>query len=118
MYGLPVDFDAGFFVGRTLEMICITAHQVFLHFDKTIRVAIESEYSLQTEASRRTPPLIPPELDPRLLQLIERKVTMATGDRAGTLTLAFDNGTILMCFDPSDQYESYTITRGKQTIIV
>jgi hypothetical protein len=45
MYGLPKDFDGGFLVGRTLEMVCFSENQMALHFGAEISITIESAFS-------------------------------------------------------------------------
>jgi hypothetical protein len=52
------------------------------------------------------------------LKLVGATVTRARGVKDGTLTLEFDNGASLIVFDASDQFESYTITRPGETIVV
>lgn len=117
MYGLPADFDAAFFVGKRLEMVCINANQIYLHFSGDTTITIEAEYSVHQgdfEPERHAVPT----LAPLTLTLLEHAVVSAQGDPGGTLTIAFDNGVVVRCFDSSRQYESYRILNDGKTTIV
>ncbi len=58
MYGLPDDFDAGAFVGRTLEQVCFTENQVTLHFDGMIDITVESAFVHGDRKSESSHPVI------------------------------------------------------------
>jgi len=118
MYGLPNDFNFDFFIGLTLEMVCVNANQIYLHFDRDVSLTIEDAYSLQDERFDILSQLRAPEVRLDLFALIERSLVSATGEKSGTLILGFDNGAIFRCYDLSDQYESYRITNGNQVTIV
>ena len=51
------------------------------------------------------------------MHLLEHSVAKVSGGKDGTLTLVFDNGDHLWCFD-DPHYESYHIKHGEQVIIV
>lgn len=44
MYKFPEDFDAAVFVGRTLEMVCVNANQVYFHFNDDLMICAESAF--------------------------------------------------------------------------
>jgi hypothetical protein len=58
------------------------------------------------------------EAAPAVLALLDRTVLSAEGTEAGTLTLHFDGGGMLIIYDDSEHYESYTIEHEGQTIVV
>ena len=119
MYKLPQNFDATFLIGRKLEMICFNANQVYLHFDGSVTITIESAFSHQHTRSEANMSIIKvPVSESDLMQLLEHAISAASGDTDGTLTVVFDNGHTLKCFDTSPQYESYQIKRGESVIIV
>ena len=113
MYGLPKDFDGSFLVGRTLEMVCFSQNQVYLHFDEDIIITIESAFSCNTEQVVDVP-----VQDSNLMRLVGSAVSVVQGDTNGTLSLLFDNGQTVKVYDTTKQYESYTISYGGKTIIV
>lgn len=119
MYGLPENFDASFFVGRTLEMIRFNANQIYLHFDDHMTITIEGSFSHQHARSSTNPQVVSvPVKQSALMQLLEQKVISVSADRDGTLTLVFDDGQIFTCYDQSANYESYQIKHGDEVIVV
>jgi hypothetical protein len=118
MYKLPVGFDGNFLVGKRLEMVCFSAHQVFLHFGSEILITIESDFSLRPMSEPGVGRVKLPVVQSDLMKLLEHAVAQAMGDSSGTLTIEFDDGHLLACFDTSEQYESYSIKNGEQVIIV
>lgn len=118
MYGLPVDFDGSFLVGRNLEMICFSSNQIYLHFDDHVTVTIEGEFSYRPQPSEAdAQPIHMPIMESKLMQLLEHSISEAAGDEDGTLTLVFDNGHVLKCFEASG-YESYQIKHATGRLIV
>jgi hypothetical protein len=117
MHGLPDDFSCAFFVGKTLEMLCFNANQVYLHFGQRTHIAVEGTYSVSCsgqEIRRFRVPAV--NLD--LFKLIENKVTSASGARDGTLTLTFANGMVFCCYDDEAAFECYTIRHdGQETYV-
>ncbi|MHB8755297.1 MAG: DUF6188 family protein [Candidatus Acidiferrales bacterium] len=118
MYGLPANFDSSFLVGRNLEMICFSSSQVYLHFDDQVTITIEGEFSYQLQRSEPDVQAIHmPIMESKLMHLLEHSISEAAGDGNGTLTLVFDNGHVLKCFEASG-YESYQIKHGAARLIV
>jgi hypothetical protein len=117
MYGLPENFDASFLVGQTLEMVCFNANQLYLHFSSHITITVESTFSYQDGSSQSAPQQVPVK-ESNLMQLLEHKVSKASGDKNGTLALVFDNGHTVQCYDSSKNYESYQIKIGEKVIVV
>src|SRR5450631_2280119 len=100
MFGLPEDFDASFFVGRTLELICFAIYQVNLHFDNHVGMRVEGPFAYQRQGSKaKISPIQQPVQVSNLMELLEHSVIAASGEKDGTLTLTFDNGDVLQCFD-------------------
>lgn len=119
MYGLPVNFDGSFLVGHTLEMICFNWNQIYLHFDNQLTIKIEGEFSYGPRLGDEldVKPVRMPITESKLMHLLERSISQATGNENGTLTIIFDNGHTLRCFE-SPGYESYEIKRGADRLIV
>ena len=119
MYKLPKDFDAAFFVGRTLEVVSFSANTVFLGFDNGVSITVLSALQHQLP-SQSDPPNIQrvPLAESKLTQLPGRCVTQATGEADGTLVLFFDNGHVLRVFDDNPHYECYSINDGEREIFV
>jgi hypothetical protein len=106
MFGLPIDFDSGFLAGKTLDMVCFTAHQVNLHFSGDYLISVEGEISLSSGESLRLPDVLS-----SLYPLIDQAIKSTSSTREGTLSISFKRGTTLHIFDSSKQFESYSITK-------
>ena len=101
MHGLPKDFDSTFFLGQTLELVCFSANQVYLHFSDNISVTIEGEF-LYRKSLEQVLELSPKAvLRTELIGLLEHSIHNAFGEDNGTLTLIFENSHIVKCFDNS-----------------
>lgn len=124
MYGLPEDFDAGIFVGSSVEQICVTANQIVVQFEGRLILTLEGTFcvSVRPSTAAESHPVLQrlrvPTFLPEILSLIEQKVINATGTRDGTLTLQFEKGDRLQALDDSSAYESYRIFhRGVEMIV-
>jgi hypothetical protein len=118
MYGLPADFDCSFFNGRTVEMICISANQIYLHFDQEVVLTVEGRYSIEDSTSAVLKSVRVPEIDVALFDIIEQSVLRSIAETNGTLTLFFQNGYIIKCYDDTELYEAYRIQNGGSITIV
>jgi Family of unknown function (DUF6188) len=119
MYGLPDDFDAGAFVGRTLEQVCFTENQVTLHFDCVVDITVESAFVHGDRKSESSHPVIRmPVHESGLMRLLGSSIIESSGNQDGTLMLAFDNGDLVKILDDAPNYESYQIRIGDRVIIV
>lgn len=49
MYGLPSDFNPDIFIGCTLEMICYSQTDLYLHFGESIMITIGSHIEFDGE---------------------------------------------------------------------
>ena len=117
MYGLPEGFDGSFFVRRVLELVSYTSNTLFLAFDNDVAITIESSYEYtinELHVERQAIPVA----SSALMQLIGHSVESVEAERDGTLTLQFDEGHVLRCFDDLPNYESYSIARGNDRIFV
>jgi hypothetical protein len=119
MHRLPKDFDASVMAGRTLEQVCFNSNQIALHFDDGLSIVIESAYSHVTDPTIGGHHILAiPVSTSDLMQLLQCRVSRASGDDQGTLTLLFENDQTLKIYDTSNEYESYTInSRGQITIV-
>jgi hypothetical protein len=118
MHGLPIDFDGGFFVGRVLQQVCFNENQISLRFDSDVGITIEGAYAYQdTPVAEDTLTLHPPASSSSLMQLLGHSVSRVESTREGTLSLFFDNGHGLRCFD-TPHYESYQIRHGARVTIL
>ena len=119
MYGLPEDFDASSWVGKSLELVCFAKYTVSFHFSGNLRVTVESNFSYQKSGTYSTPkPVHLPVVQSPLMELIGHNISGVANEGDGTLRIEFDNGEILRCYDPPGPYESYNIEdAGKLTIV-
>jgi hypothetical protein len=112
MYGLPVDFKTGFFCGRTLDLVCFTKYQVYLHLSDECLISVEGELSLDGGERQRVPIILP-----AIYRLIDQKITAASSTIAGTLSIVFEKGQTLYIYDSSKQFESYSISERGTLLI-
>jgi len=116
MYKFPEEFDPAIFVGRTLEMVCINANQVYFHFNDHLMICAESAFWYERQDKSHSDVQVP--LDQlEVLQLLEHDVARAQIKKGDVLIVIFDNGASLR-FDPVLGYESYrVVVAGKETFI-
>jgi len=120
MYGLKKEIDLSFLVGRELIQLAIGLYQVQFHFDEDVTVSVEAEFCYfdsQDKWNWRQDP-ISPQVAARTVAILGATITGFESNENGTLALMFSNGHSLTILDPVKQYESYSITRPGQTIIV
>ena len=117
MYGLPVDFDASFLIGRTLEQVCFTANQVIFNFDAGVRIVVEAAFSVALQGATSLRIVEVPCSDSDVMRLLERRISDASGSRDGTLTVTFVDE-VLAIYDNSREYESYQIWQGDTVLYV
>lgn len=117
MYGLPPHFDASVFLGHAVELVSFSANTVYVAFDGGLSITIESSFAHTPgdDASARPRQEVPIR-ESALMQLIGPQVKSAEGGEDGTLTLRFEDGQQLECFDDLAQYECYHITIGTKEI--
>lgn len=118
MYGLPQDFDPQCLLERTLELICFSTNQVFLHFDKENSITIEGKYSIQNDRYFQGAIVHAPQVAPGLMDLVGKSISRAAAEDKRTLLLVFQDKTALRCYDDSDNFESFRISSGGREIIV
>ncbi len=119
MIGLPSDFDAALFVGRTVEQVSFTENTISLRFDAGLVLTIEGSFRHEAEAGSALEELseVPVESS-RLVMLAGRRIAKAEGRPDGTLILLFEGGQQLLCYDDSREYECYHIEQGTTRITV
>jgi hypothetical protein len=117
MKKIPEDFDANIFVGRTLEMICFNANQIYFHFDHHLFITAETSFTFNKQGE--TIEVAVPALQSGLMQLLEHHVSKVSLEEQHILILVFDNEHELRFADNAPGlYESYRITIGDRTIII
>jgi hypothetical protein len=116
MYGLPRGIDLSFFQQKSLLQVCFGLHDLILNFDD-VSVTVTSSIGISDSATTQNCENFLQAAGP-LTALLERRVTSASGDTAGTLKLDFDNDKSLFIYDDSRKYESYTIRYADKLIVV
>src|SRR5262249_6843397 len=123
MYGLPKDLDLSFFVGKTLNTITFAAFNIYFGFEAgRIKISLMSSFQHQQKADVDSFQVgvmqSCPVTHSTLMSLLEKTVTTAVGNEEGTLTLTFDDGQVLRCFENEGPYEQYSFTDGKNEYYV
>ena len=138
MYKFPEEFDPAIFVGRSLEMVCVNATQVYFHFNNDLYVCAESAFGFERQDKTFSQVQIPLDqgdvfhlLEHNIARArikkddwftaicVERDVARAETRtiKGDVLILIFDNGASLR-FDPTPGYESYRVgVSGKEIYI-
>jgi hypothetical protein len=121
MYGLKNSIDLSFLAGREVQHVSIGVYQVWFGFDDDITISAHSEFVYFDGQSERTwRPKEPgaEHIAASTVALLGSTIQNYEGQPDGTLILNFSNGSRLTILDSYEQYESYTITRPGQTIVV
>ena len=131
MYGLKADIDLSFFMGRELTQVAVGSYNVQLHFhgpmpsDLSVAQSVVSlsvqgrlEHSSKGSVKEWDGDENMPLSAASLLGLIGSSVVSVQGDPDGTLTLGFSNQEVLVLYDDSSHYESYTIRHDDDLFIV
>jgi hypothetical protein len=118
MYGLPADFDASIFVGKRLESVCFYEFSVGFSFDPEAYVQTEWGFNYSVGPNEPSHFQAIPATDSGAIRLLGFTITAGEAHPDGTLTLVFDDGSVLQFLDSGPQYESYQIKLGDREIIV
>ncbi len=113
MNGLPKDFDASGFVGRTLDVMTVGQYQLTLVFSGNCTINIEGKIAVAASGLVELPTSIL-----LIYPFINKEVTAASATESGTLTLVFENETKLQIFDSNTHLESYHFYFGKELFVV
>jgi len=119
VYGLPKNIDLTFFQGMELELISFGSAQIQFYFSGGIHIGFGGKLSHLSRGEvvvwEEGSPLA---IAGGVLSLIGSRVTRVEGLPDGTLTLGFSNQEVLVLYDDSDHYESYTIRHGDDLFVV
>ena len=119
MYSLPEDFDGELFQGRTLECVNFAAYMVDLFFDEDVGLTIYSSFRhTPSGAQPAAEPQEFPILNSQLMTLIDRQVLKVEVSDSSDLTLVFDNGDRLECFNDLPNYECYHIRQDSKKLLI
>jgi len=97
--------------------ITVGIFQVIFTFDEQVSITVESEFRFGSPNScfwRAGEP----EAAAPVLRLLGTRVGQVRNQTDGTLDMSFSNGDSLTILDSSKEFESYTIVRPGQTIVV
>ena len=118
MYGLPADFTGQAFVGRVLQYVAVFSNQLMFDFDGGCAVRLESSYSHREARCRTAQIFAAPHFDPKLMRILDARVTLVSVERDGTFQLTFENGDRLAFYDPDERYEAYHLSWSGGGLIV
>jgi hypothetical protein len=112
MFGLPSNFDPSFLCGRTLDLVCFTAHQVNLHFSDDCLISVEGDMSLDDGENLRLPDVLS-----LAYLLVNQEIDGALRTDAGTLSLSFKNKKTFHIRDSNRQFESYAVSVKGEIVV-
>jgi hypothetical protein len=118
MYGLDTTIDLSFLKGREILQVAIGIHDVQFVFDKDVKISITGLFRCICRAATSEWQPGAPQAAAPALRLLGATVEQVHGQRDGTLELKLSTGDRLMVLDNSKEFESYTITRPGETIVV
>jgi hypothetical protein len=114
MNGLPKNFDATGFIGKTLEVLVIGQYQLTLRLSEDCTINVEGLIAINSEE-----PIDLPDSMIAIYPLINQIVESASATEDGTLALTFGNGTTLRILDSEANFESYNFSlAGKELVVV
>ncbi len=119
MYKFPDDFDGKKFIGKALEMICLNANQIYLHFGNGISICTETPFLYNKhslDGDINTVSIPPTNMD--LLELLEQRVIDVAISEGTNLTLIFGGSKSLSFVEDQEPYESYKLVFGDKVIII
>lgn len=117
MYGVPEKLDLASFAGIRLDAITFAQYTIYLSFDSSISITVESSYAYNYSEIKDVNQGNPVEHS-ELLDLIGRSVEFATRNGRRSLSLHFEGDRTLEMFDDSCQYESFIIVIGDTKFVV
>jgi hypothetical protein len=120
MYGLKNEIDLCFLNGREVIQVAVGLYHTSFGFDEDVAISVEAEFRYfdgQAEWTWRPEPGSS-VIAARTVALFGATIKSFESNTNGTLALVFSNGHRLTISDPSQEYESYTITRPGRTIVV
>lgn len=118
MYGLPADFDAQMFVGRTLSSATFAENVLHINFDEELTLTVLDSVVYRTSALAEEEVDSPPMSTTSLVSLVGQQVTSGQVANPRELILELDGGGYMRFVDATDMYESFIITvDGKETIV-
>jgi hypothetical protein len=124
MYGLPKNINLDFFLDTTLIQICFGGGDLCLNFDNgagvspTIMVTSVVACSCSGNLMKKSGECGYGVIAPKLLLFLNQDVLEVVSTRDGILEFKFKSGDKIYIYDDSEQYESYVIRNGENTIVV
>lgn len=119
MYGLPADFTGQAFVGRMLQYVAVFSNQLMFDFDGGCAVTLQSSYShRESKAGAGVRIFEVPHFEPKLIRLLDKKVTLVSVEQNGTFQMTFENGDRLTLYDTDERYEAYHLSWNGGGLIV
>ena len=123
MYGVRLDGDWSFFVGKQLTQVCIGPYDVQLHFEDNVSISIqggdprEKCFCHTTACSSSSAVKGMPGKAVSLVSLLGASVLKVTAENTTTLALFFSNMEELRIYEIDDGYESFTVDGGPNGLI-
>lgn len=112
MYGIPDNYDFGFFVGKILIQICIGQYETILHFTEGISIEMYDCFNHIQNNIDKSGEVDLPMRSASLLDLLGSSVVNVEVKRnqKDTIVLYFSNKDSLCITDKYDNYESFVVT--------
>ena len=118
MNPLPSGTNLDFFIGQTLQQVCLGANEVILRFSDYLSLTIESDFVIQDDHGLRTSFEDARGAAGALARLISEIVGSVSADDEGTLKICFKRGDVLEVMDTWEMYESYVIQHHDKFYVV
>lgn len=118
MYLIPENFDPGFLLNKKLEMVCIAAYHISLHFSSDIMIQIEGNVEFSSTKLKDTNQSWRPQFPPdKFLSCIESKIVGSRTEDKRNLIITFENATLVRILS-NPLYECFRISYAGNEIIV
>ncbi|HET7332011.1 hypothetical protein [Dyella sp.] len=118
MYRLKSTTDLSFLSDVCIEQLCVSAGALTIGGDNRVSIKIFASFAISTLGRSYTRFNGSVEDAMALLPLIGDCIREAKATVDGGMQVDFKSGAVLMVFDDSDQFESFTIEYGDLLIVV
>jgi hypothetical protein len=109
MNGLPLGIDLTPLFGRVVMQICFGEFQFILHFDRSVRIGVESKCVLVSACGVSKEITDYTGEASHLCELIGKEVTWAGRGECGGVNFKFSDGSSLQILNSNQEYESFQI---------
>lgn len=118
MHGIPEGERFQFLVGRTLEQLRFSRHQLTLSFDQGVWISVEGDLGVREPGGAEAVVQDSRSVAASLLSLLDDRVGKVRVNDASSLSIIFGRGAVVRLIDHDERYEAFQIGHGERLIVV